>query len=465
MLESVNRYADKAVPAVLTLLCAAALWRVAAAAGLHVPLDPNEGWNAYHAAAAMGAGPLYPDPQGYMVNNYPPLSFYVVGVLGLLVGDNIVAGRILSLLAVAAIGAGMYAACRRFGCSRTASVFAPLFFTAGLLVFTDYAGMDDPQLLAHAIAMGGLLLLLRERRSTTVIAGAAFLFVAALFVKHNVVALAVSLAIWLTLVDRRGALHYALFGAGFLAAGFVLFRIAYGRSLLDVIATARLYSLEQLAAGALAWLRWSLVPIAGLCFLLVHRSRDTHVRLCAIYAAVASVIGLAFLGGAGVDPNVLFDADIALALSAALVLDGLRGARALAIPAAYAIPLIYTAATNEEWRDPETWTRPYQDEAETAAHDIALISARSGPALCEMQSFCYWAGKPPAVDVFNVGQQFDTGARSDSGLAREVEARRFAVIQFDPDSPESLGERVHEAMNRSYRVDHVDDYGTFYVPR
>ena len=41
------------------------------------------------------------------------------------------------------------------------ALFAALLFVAGLLVFTDYVGMDDPQLLAHAVAIGGLALLLR----------------------------------------------------------------------------------------------------------------------------------------------------------------------------------------------------------------------------------------------------------------------------------------------------------------
>ena len=36
------------------------------AIGLRVPLDPNEGWNAYHALAAMTGAPLY--PRGLMVN-------------------------------------------------------------------------------------------------------------------------------------------------------------------------------------------------------------------------------------------------------------------------------------------------------------------------------------------------------------------------------------------------------------
>jgi hypothetical protein len=50
-------------------------------------------------------------------------------------------------------------------------------------------------------------------------------------------------------------------------------------------------------------------------------------------------------------------------------------------------------------------------------------------------------------------------------LARKIEEKRFAVIQFDPDSPESLGEGIREAMARTYRVHHNDWYGTFYVPR
>src|SRR5471032_3023495 len=63
------------------------------------PLDPNEGWNAAHALAAMAGGALYPPLQSLMVNNYPPLSFYIVGELGRLTGDPVIAGRILSLIA------------------------------------------------------------------------------------------------------------------------------------------------------------------------------------------------------------------------------------------------------------------------------------------------------------------------------------------------------------------------------
>jgi hypothetical protein len=458
-------HSDTIVPGLTALVCLAALWRVAAVIWLHVPLDPNEGWNAYHAAAAMGAGPLYPDPHAYMVNNYPPLSFYIVGLVGVLIGDNIIAGRVVSLLSVAAIMAGMYAVARRMGAKRTASCFAPLFFATGLLLTTDYVGMDDPQLMAHAVATSALLIVVSEPRGRAQIASAAFLFVVAFFIKHNVVAAAIAATLWLVLRDRRSGVQLAALGIGFAFAGLALFHLAYGRSLVSVVVTARSYSFDQLWSSAVHWLYWTLIPLAGLGVLAVRRWREPQVQLCALYAVVAGGIGLYFLGGAGVDPNVLFDADIALGLSTALVLDRLTGWRGMLVGAAYAAPLYWLAATNAEWRDPQSWSHPLREEAATAGKDITMMASRPGPALCEMQSFCYWAGKPPAVDVFNVGQQFDTGARSDAELVAQIDARRFGVIQFDPDSPYSLGENVHNAMARAYRPQHEDDFGSFYVPR
>ena len=73
---------------------------------LNVEIQNNEGWNAYFADAAMGKVPLYPSPDQFITNNYPPLSFYIVGLVGRLVGDPVLAGRLLSLVAVVAIATG-----------------------------------------------------------------------------------------------------------------------------------------------------------------------------------------------------------------------------------------------------------------------------------------------------------------------------------------------------------------------
>ena len=72
---------------------------------LRIPLSYNEGWNAYFGARAVDVrlGPLYPGPNSLVFNNYPPLSFYVVGALGrYVIGDLIVAGRIVALVSLLA---------------------------------------------------------------------------------------------------------------------------------------------------------------------------------------------------------------------------------------------------------------------------------------------------------------------------------------------------------------------------
>ena len=45
-----------------------------------IPLIHNEGWNAVHTSRAMSGGHLYQYDTAFLVNNYPPLSFYVVGL-------------------------------------------------------------------------------------------------------------------------------------------------------------------------------------------------------------------------------------------------------------------------------------------------------------------------------------------------------------------------------------------------
>jgi len=450
------------------LLCAAGLWHAIAMIGLRLPLDPNEGWNAYHAAAAMGAGPLYPGPQSFMINNYPPLSFYFVGALGGVFGDNIIAGRIVSLLSLVAVAFGIFSAACRMGCTRAQAQFAALFFVGGLLAFTDYVGMDDPQMLAHAIAMAGFLVLLREPRDTVAVAAAALLFVVAAFVKHNVVAMALGMTAWLAIYDRRAALHFVVSGLAFLLFGLVVFRAVYGAGLLAELISARSYSLADLGSGFEGWLHWSFLPLVGLGALTFLRLEDRYVRLCILCAACGTALGISFLGGAGVDANVLFDADIALALSCALLLNRLAvDVRAPLVAAALGAPLLLAGWTgaDPDWRSAGYWLHPGREEASRARNDIAFLATRPGPALCEMQSFCYWARKPESVDVFNIGEQFDTGARSDGTLVRLIDAHRFAVIQFDPDSPYALGENVHNAVVRAYRLDHEDDFGAFYVPK
>ena len=213
-----NRHAHFLFATILTALamgCLAGLWRIVAASNLHVALDPNEGWNAYHTASTMAGHSPYPGSASFMTNNYPPLSFYLVGLLGGVLGDNIIAGRIVSLISFLVVAGGIASLARRFGVRSSDAAFASLVFAGLLLVFSDYVGMDDPQMLGHALQIFGLLLLVKNEKSLPADLAGAALFVAGLFVKHNLVAMPIATIIWLSLGDwrrvRAGLLHSCLF--------------------------------------------------------------------------------------------------------------------------------------------------------------------------------------------------------------------------------------------------------------
>lgn len=455
---------------VLGIGCAAGLLRAFSVIGLPVPFDPNEGWNAYHAAAAMAGGSPYPSPQSFMTNNYPPLSFYVVGLLGRAIGDMIVAGRLVSLVSFVAISVAIGAVLREMACSVTEALFGALIFAACLFLNSDYVGMDDPQLLGHAVAMGGFLLVLRRPRDALFLVSAALLFVLAFFVKHNLVVLPLAVTVWLALYDRRSALTFAGAGTALGVAGMILFRIAYGFDLFAALHSARVFAVHDLIANLSSWLVWGLLPLSVAGLLIARRRDDKFVVLIALYAAIGFVVGASYFGGAGVDVNAMFDADIALALVAGLALNRLSDRGVVvgsAIVAAFLLPLAVGIWLNfnADWLDADYWFQPLRDETALAKGDTAFLRAHKGPALCETLGYCFWAGKAPEVDVFNTGQQFATRSRSDDGLIRMIASHRFAAVQLDTLSPFALGDNVRRALDRAYRVDHMDDDGVFLIPR
>ncbi|HVW75858.1 MAG TPA: hypothetical protein VHC39_19630 [Rhizomicrobium sp.] len=410
----------------------------------HVPLDPNEGWNAAHALAAMAGHDLYPPPQALMVNNYPPLSFYLIGFLARH-GDAIVAGRWVALAAFLSCIVGIETLLRRMECGLRAIILGTLFFAALLLITSDYVGMDDPQLLGHALQLGALLLLLRER-----VMIAAALFAISLFIKHNLLAMPLAAGLWLLLQDRRTGLHFLLWGLAFALSGLVLFQLVFDTSLLDVLASPRQSSWANLEA-AILHLWWAPLPILAMAGFWP----DRHGLLCALYGGLALFLGLGFAAGDGVDANAFFDLGIALSLTLGLVVE--RG-RWPVLAAASALPLLIFLAMNF----PDNNFFFTRDFARTSARDIAFLKSRPGPALCDQLSLCLWAGKGAEVDVFNVGEAIKVGARDPKPLIHMIAARHFVALQLiDSDS---LGPDVRRAIAQNYRADHSDDNGTFLVP-
>jgi len=446
--------------------CLAGLVHVVSVLGFHVPFDPNEGWNAYFAQMAMRSGTPYPPDGGFMINNYPPLSFYLVGAIGKLLGDNIVAGRIVSLLALLGTALGIGEAARRMGCRIWHAAFAGLLFIACVLLTSDYAGMNDPQLLGHAIAIVGLVAMLRTPRTPRAMVFAALQFTLAFFVKHNLVLLPLALALWLLLADHRHAVTFIASGAVFLLLGLGIFREVFGIGFFHQIASARLYSLDNLSAGATVWLPFAAVPLCGTIPLLRIARRDQHAMLAIIYAVVALAGGLSFLGGAGVDANALFDADIAMVLCAGLLLDRLENeVWSVAAAIAYVIPLVLLLPTVEgDWDGAAYWQHPLREERDVARNEIAALRVAREPVLCEMLALCYWAGKAPQIDVFNTDQRLRAGALSARALIRRLDAREYSLIELESLHPFPLPHDVERAVQRNYGIVRTDDERVLLAP-
>jgi hypothetical protein len=484
------------VTLLLVLLCLLPFLRILLSLHLRVPLDDgDEGWNAYFAAAAMSGGQLYPDQHSYMVNNYPPLSFYLVGAIGTLLGDNMLAGRIISVLAFLVLAGTVWFAARRMNCGNRAASFAAVLLGSYLIAFSEFVGLNYGQLIGQASGMGGVILLLREPRSYQTLFWAALLLSVGFFVKHNLIVLPIVLTLWLFWFDRRSALWLATFGLIFLICGLIACRLAYGTDLLSQLNSARRYifSLQSSDVGYVqgswalrTWLYCGFLPLLVTGWLCVLAWRDKYVVLCVIYVVTASLIGAFFMQGEGVGLEVMFDADIALCLAAALFVS--RSAKKgiyqsiVIIPVYVVVPLICllrmaecgTVRCNpqnlaDEFHERASisyWINPLTEEAGVAARDIAFLRERAGPVLCATLTLCYWADKDPRFDLFNVGEQFLLQRRSDEELVSAVKRQQFAALAFASleDVDRYMTPDVREAIQHYYRIDHVDNEGVFLLP-
>jgi hypothetical protein len=430
---------------VLLLAVLPLVLRALLAVPVMAPLDPAEGWNAAHALAVIAGQPLYPAPQSLMVNNAPPLFFYLVAGLARHSHDPIVIGRWLSMLALVATSMGIAGALRLMRCNGMPAIFGGLFFAAVLLVTSRQAGVNDPQLLAHALQMAALVLLLREK-----LVLAAALFAVSLFFKHTLVALPLAGAVWLIWQDYRSGFSFLLWTAATVLALLIGFQLHFHLSLLDQLASPRLWSFDNLFhAGTQLW--WILLPLAA----SVGIWPDRASLLCGIYAIFALVLGLGFAGGDGVGANAFFDLAIALSLTLGLAMD--RG-RWPELAAVSALPLILALVATFHSAN-LAFTPGFRAQARA---DVAFVKSRPGPALCQDLALCQWAQKPAEVDAFNIGEQIKTGTRDPRPLAQLIASRHFTTLQLS--DLDAMGAQLHTVIAAHYRVHHTSANGTFLIP-
>ena len=81
---AIGQHGDLIALSLLVLVTGALLAPAAIRLPLAIPFGYNEGWNAFQALRAVVGQTLYPPPGDLTANNYPPLSFYLVGWAGVI---------------------------------------------------------------------------------------------------------------------------------------------------------------------------------------------------------------------------------------------------------------------------------------------------------------------------------------------------------------------------------------------
>jgi hypothetical protein len=323
-----------------------------------------------------------------------------------------------------------------------------------------YVGMDDPQMLAHAFMLLGLFVAVGSGPvgSSNLIA-AAVPMAAGLFVKHNVVALPVALAVWLVVYDRRAAVRFV--AAGLLTGGLGLAccLLAFGSDFLTGLRAPRQYLPVRGWRHAVEWLFPMQLPIL-LAMLGAMLDRDNRITmLFAGYLVIAIVLACLLTGGAGVNFNLMFEVVIAFSLAAGQLLARLRRQRLLRGWAigAYAFAALINAGlvgTKEEFLL-RPWIAAQRAREAVTVETVRLLAERPGPALCATPILCYWAHKPLELDAFNFGQGVIAGTKDEQIVLRRIATGYYGVIEFPPPDPDRagfLGPRLPAAVASRYRV-------------
>ena len=426
----------------------------------------NEGWNAYHIAAAMtDPAALYPAKASFFTNNYPPLSFFIVGAVARLTGDAIIAGRIVAFVSTLGTGICLALAARALGCSRRLAGIAALLFWAAPWVIVRFAAMNDPQMLGNFLDAAGLALILRRPRDVFHIALAALLLTLAEFVKPLFITLPLALLMWLYVYERRSAGLLAGFGIAFAVIGYGLSAWTLHVELLSHIFSPRVFLWSRLTGQPGQWLLVEALPFFA--SLALFWRRESFAFFAALYAAIGFGLAVFFSGGDGVSASQMMEPAMAVALGGALYLQRAEGARWIFpvlgfVAALQAVILVLSFLGLFASRPslPDLMGSRY-----ATRYDTQLLANQRDPVLCETLALCYWAGRHAQVDAFGLSQQIARGARPASDFTRLLDAHAFRMIQLQPRSVFFPPSPLWAAIARNYYLEHQDRNGQFLIPR
>jgi hypothetical protein len=452
IVEQVWRWLRRlALPLALVVLAAAgaSVLLPLASVGHYFERSWNEGWNAYQQARAAAGGQLYgADP--WRPVNYPFLSFYLAGWLAPLFGNVLFAGRALNLAGLAAV-----LLCSALFVRRCGGGTAEMLFAAGCVLgfqqiqAADWLAVDEPQVLAEAFMLGGLLLYVSGPPSWPRLFICALLFAAGGFVKQIVVVFpaAVTVDLWWRYRNRffSWLVCLTLAAALFVTASTVV----AGGDFLTRVLEPRVWLWPRVLYHAKKLLFFLKGPVLASIVVLCRRlppQQDVLLRAAGVAALAA---GIAFAGGDGVSVNVFLELAVVMGLLAGVALAGWCGGAPLGRGAAVIgmlLPLLFASpilARLERTLPPlihlAASRQAIEARQERFLSAAAWLREQPGAALCESLLLCFAAGKPLVIDPYGAREKILTGRADEDTLIHLLAEHRFAVIALRVELREAPG--------------------------
>lgn len=386
----------------------------------HIPFDYNEGWNAYLSERAVGLvpAPLYPDPHNSLIfNNYPPLSFYLVGWLGYAIGDMVWAGRILALSAWFGTVILIFRLILQAGGNRLGAHIGSLIFALySSYFFHSYIAMNDPQWMAHFFMLLGLSAIIQKQTALRITTAAAFFIIGGL-IKHNLLALPLAVTGWLFIRDKKMALLWVTLGLAGIIVSTIGFNAVYHNHFMieDILHHKRVITLCRIkkALGRLAIFLPLIILSASFLKKNIRLAKTSPKGLLAIFASLSLFFGIFESLGEGVSYNAFFESLIAFSLIAGLLFSNRWTEKRPFLSSAVVafLPVLATSAfclpniighQHRLYREKQQW-----DDV------ISYVKAIKSPVICDISEICYWAGKDYKLDFFNFYQAVKRGASLD----------------------------------------------------
>lgn len=461
----------RALVAGMLLVCASLAFAPLMDIFNRIAYNPNEGWNAFNAAIYQYPDRLYPEHDSFKINNYPPLYFYILGILGHISGDYIFIGRVISILSITLIAILIHRITILVsGHKSGVLLIGPgLFFLYNLTVFRGYFALSDPQWLSLLFTTSAMYLLIRSdaygRTDYRHEVLAAILVVLGLMIKHNILAMPLSATIWLFFRDRKKFLAWSVAGlVSFSCAASILVGV-YGENFVQqVLGHKRTFSTEKMVSFNIIVLKYFALTLPAGFFLIKYRNYSAPISLVLLYLSISLVSGSVQMSGEGVWYNAYFEMLVCICIACPLAIHyaGLNSQRYAVNLLILAVFVPFIVLVPKTLIGDIKYVSNHRAELKTWKYIESTAASAPGSVLCENLAICYWAKKGNVLDFFNYDQKLKNG-EDDNSIRQYLCSGNLSLVVLGPqhDDRAVLYDKIYDSFKKSIAI---GDF-TILVPR